>query len=408
MAGKSDKEKNTKKLERFKPRKEKIEWQKSEFMKKLARHRLDILVRAAICILVLALATLFFYLRYVNKVYTGYSTVYSVANSIYTGTDVMRYGNNFLVYGRDGMKCINNKGEQLWNETFQMQKPMIDICSDVIGVADYNGSTVHVLDSSGPVMTVDTGMPIRKFRVSAKKQVVTILDDDSITPISLYNSVGEKRAIFKTSMHDSGYPLDIALSDNGELVGVSFLGVDKGAFKTNVAFYNFGEVGKNETDNLVSGYTYAGAVVPEIDFVSEGKAVAVADNRLMFYSGNQKPASNGEVLVSEEIQGVFCGEEHVALIFRDSESDYRYRADIFDGNGKKKDSAYFDMDYIDAFFDKDRFVIYGSNDCLIHKIGGIDKFRGTFDKSVLLVMPTGSSNKFVIVTQESIDGIELE
>lgn len=399
------KKSDIKPLERFTPAKksERIEWKD-----KLAKHRRQILVRVLVVLAVLVLATIFFYIRYLNKVYTSYEVLNSVDFSVVNGAEVELFGDKFLVYGNDGAKCINNKGEVVWNITYEMQNPMVDIDGNIVGIADYNGNVIHMMDTVGALGNINTGMPIRQFRVSAKGLAIVVLDDTKTTPIYIYDVEGEQKAYFSTTMRNSGYPLSVCISNNGYLVGVSYLYVDSSSFKTNIAFYNFGEVGQNKTDNLVSGNTYANAIVPHIEFVEDSKAVAIADNRLMIYSGDEIPTSLGEVLVQDEICSVFYGEEYVALVHNNANGEGKYRIDIYDGNGERKDTIYFDDDYKDIFFHGERVIIYGSEQCLIHKVGGIDKFYGEIGTGVLAVVPTNVSERFVIVTSSSIDTIELK
>ncbi len=399
-----NKKKDVKPLARFTPKKE----EQGDWKEKLSKHKARIALRVAIVAAVLVLATLFFYIRHLNKVYTTYDVIQSVEFKVPTGAHVELFDDKYLVYGSDGAKCINGKGEVVWNVTYEMQNPTISIAENIVGIADYNGSTIYMMNTEGVLGEISTGMPIRQFQVSAKGLAIAVLDDSKTTPIYIYDAEGNQIAFFNTTMRNSGYPLALCISDNGYLVGISYLYVDSTSFKTNIAFYNFGEVGQNKTDNLVSGNTYANAVVPYIRFVGDSKAVAVADNRLMIYSGDEIPTSSGEVLVQDEINAVYYGEEYVALVHNNTEGEERYRIDVYNGNGKCTDSILYDAEYSDIVFHDGRVIVYGSEHCLIHNVNGIDKFNEDFGPGVLAVMPTNVSNRFVIVTNSSIDTIELK
>lgn len=410
-SGKFGETKNLKPLNRFTPKqsphKEK-ENKTEELWAKILRHRTEILIRVGIVIVVLLLATGFFYFSYLNKEYDSINVVKSSDSVVTMGSEVMRFGNCILVYSNDGMKCVNEKGDVIWNETFQMQNPMIDISGDVVGIADYNGSMIYMMNKSGKLGTINTGMPIRKFCVSAKGLAIAILDDSDITPIHIYDTSGNTVAYFSTSMRNSGYPIDIAITESGYVVAVSYLYVDNASYKTDVAFYNFGEVGQNQTDNLVSGYTYSNAIVPEVRFIDNSNAVAVADNRLMFYSGDQKPISSGEVLVENEIAAVYYGEQYVALVFNNTGDGDRYIVNIYDRNGKIKDTISFNIMYEDILITGNHIVVYSSDECLVHVIGGIDKYNGPLEGGVLAMLPTGVNYRYVLVTNESIQTVELK
>lgn len=381
---------------------------KEELWDRILKHRTEILIRVGIVFAVLLLATGFFYFSYLNKEYEQISVIKSVKSVVTIGSNVMRFGNCVLIYSNDGMKCVNEKGDVVWNETFQMQNPMIDVNGDVVGIADYNGSIIYMMNKSGKMGTINTGMPIRKFCVSAKGLAIAILDNADITPIHLYDTSGNTVVYFSTSMKNSGYPIDLAITESGYVVAVSYLYVDSTSYKTDVAFYNFGEVGQNQTDNLVSGYTYSNTIVPEVRFIDNANAVAVADNRLMFYAGDQKPVSSGDVMVEKEISAVYYGKEYVALVFTNTDEGDRYYVNIYDRSGKLKDTVHFNMAYEDILLTGNQIVIYSSDECLVHVIGGIDKYKGPLEGGVLAILPTGINYRYTFVTNDEIQTVELK
>ncbi len=400
----SGKKKTSKTVERFTPKQDK----KEDWKSKLTKHRAQIAVRGLVFVLVLVLAAAFFYIRFLNKVYTAYDVLNTAEHTIFAGAKVEPIEDKFLVYGSDGAKCINNKGEVVWNITYEMQNPMVSIDNNVVGIADYNGSVIHMMDTKGVLGEISTGMPIRLFKVSAKGLAIAVLDDSKTTPIYIYDTAGEIKAFFNTTMRNSGYPISLCISDSGYLVGISYLYADATSYKTNIAFYNFGEVGQNKTDNLVSGNTYTNAIVPHIQFVNDAKAVAVADNRLMIYEGKEIPASTGEVMLQNEITATYFGEEYVALVHNNTDGETKYRIDVYDGDGKCEDTIYYDKEYTDIFFHEGRIIVYGTEHCLIHTINGIDKYDGEVGPGVLVIMPTNMSNRFVVVTNSTIETIELK
>lgn len=403
-------EKETGNIRKF-PAKNKKDKLFDEFNKKRAGHEVSKMMWVSIGILAFILLVCVFFVVFrvffINKEYVQATEVSSTEFFISTGSEVQRFGNNFIVYNSDGIKCVNYKGEQIWNEAFQMQKPLVDVAGDIVAVADYNGGTIYVMDEKNVLGKIDTGMPIRKFKASGNGYIMAVLDGTNNTPIYVYNTSGDEMLFFNTTMKGFGYPLEIAISENGMIGAVSYLNVDKGSFYSTVGFYNFGEVGQNYQDNLVSSYIYQGALVPEIKFAGNSKAVAVADNRIMFYSGDQMPRSAGESLLSEKILSLYEDDKYVVLFYDSDNSEHKYKAEIYDYDAKLKDKMYFDIDYTDVFFDNNRIVLYNNEEVLIHVIGGKDKFTGSFDDAILALIPTSSPKRFIQVTPNDIKTIEF-
>ncbi len=57
-----------------------------------------------------------------------------------------------------------------------------------------------------------------------------------------------------------------------------------------MTFYNF-DRWANQSDYMVSAYSYSDLVVPKVQFMNNDTAFAVGDSRLMIYSGTQKPVT---------------------------------------------------------------------------------------------------------------------
>ncbi len=241
--------------------------------------------------------------------------------------------------------------------------------------------------------------------------VAVVLDDTDVTLICLYDSYdskGKELVKFRTTMKDSGYPVNVSISPNGELACVSYLFVDSGQMKSSVAFYNFGPVGKNNVNNYVSGYDYLNSIVPFTRFLDDKSIFAVSDDRVMFFSGSQKPLSIAEKLLDDSVQGVYYGSEYIGLVFNSTQSTNRYRLDLYHKSGELRQSIEFDIDFRDILFHNDQIIIYNESECRIYNTSGAEKYSGSFSKSVLLLIPQNSMRRYMIVTPDSIDTIELK
>ena len=378
---------------------------------KIKSHKLTILYRAALVIVLIAAVAVFLVVQWKNKVFSESVVVSSTPVTIVQGAMVENLGGNILLYSKDGASCIDAKGNALWNQTFEMQEPMLSVCNNVAAIGDYNGRTVYVVSSTGQLGTVNTNLPIRKICVSQSGVVAAVLDDAEVTRILLYNAnenTDTSIVDIKATMDKSGYPMSLSLSPNGKLLAISYLHVNSGEMKSSVAFFNFGEVGKNESDNYVSGYDYPDTVIPYVQFMNNSAAFAVSDDRIVFFEGGEKPANKATALLNEEVQGIYYNEDYVGLVFHNQTGESAYRLDVYNTAGTKIHSQLFDMEYTDIIFSRDQVIIYNDMDCKICNMSGVDKFTGTFEKPSSLLVPTSSNYKYVSVTSNSVDVIELK
>lgn len=389
-------------------RKEASEGLKREhYSDKIVKYRLRKVYQGFLILVIAAGIAAAFFISQKNRVYTEYAVTESYPRKVAGGTKTIALGSCILTYSNDGASCFDLKGKAIWNETFEMQDPIVAVCRNTIAFGDYNGRKIYVMNTQGILGEVATNMPIRALAVAESGVVAAVLDDADITWIYLYNSNGEVAVRFKTTMSQFGYPAGISLSPNNNLAMISFLSQDEGDVKSSVAFYNFGEVGQNEVDNYMSGYDYP-AVVPHVRFMTSELAYAIGDDRLAFYEGAQKPVSKFEILLEDEVRSVYNNEEYVALVTYDTTGAHKYMISVYDSSGEKHLSQGFDLEYRNVVLSGENIYIYGETECCIYNMAGVEKFRGTMQESISLLIPGESIGRFTLVNQESIDVVELK
>lgn len=381
------------------------------YKEKIRSHKLTVFYRIILAVVLIAGIVLFLAVQWRDKVFTESVVTATAPITIVHGATVENLGGNILLYSKDGVSCMDPSGSAVWNRTYEMQAPMLSVCGSAAAIGDYNGRSIYVMNKNGEKGIVNTNLPIRKICVSENCVVAAVLDDAEVTRINIYNgneNTDEPIVYSKATMDKSGYPVSISLSPNGKLLMVSYLYVDSGSMKSSVAFYNFGEVGKNETDNYVSGYDYLNTVIPYVQFMDDDSAFGVSDDRIVFFSGGERPVNISSALLDEEVQSIYYSDKYVGLVFRNQTGESAYRLDVYNESGNKIHSQLFDIEYTDIVFSKDQIIIYNDQECKICNMKGVDKFSGSFGTDTALIIPTASVYKYVTVTTDSVDNVELK
>lgn len=388
--------------------KEKRQKSQDDYKKKIRKHRLKIVYRVLLVVAALGAALALVVVQAKRHIYTGYDTVSSISREVSSDATDIRLKNSILTYSKDGAHCTDAKGNVKWNQTYVIQDVKIATCGDVAVIGSYNGREIYVQNTDKQLGTITTTMPIRNITVAETGRVTAVLADTDVAWIMTYEADGTNSYTGQAHMTDGGYPVSISLSPDGELLAISYLYVDAGVVKSNVTFYNFGPVGENQSDYMVSAYSYSDLVVPKVQFMNNDTAFAVGDSRLMIYSGTQKPVTAGEYLYDDEIQSVFYSDKYVGLVFLSDQAETKYRMDVYNTSAAKVGSYYFDVDYTDIFFGDDDMVIYNESECQIFTTDGVEKYHGSFGKSARLLLPAGGSYKYYLVTDSTIDTIQLK
>lgn len=379
-----------------------------DYKEKIRVHRQSKLRFICIALASVLFVVFSFFLYHTLRVYTDY-TIKSVMERTETSSSVtVQIGDNLVSYSKDGASCVDVEGNKVWNQTYEMQKPVVGVTSKSIAISDYNGRNIYVMNSEKILGTISTNMPIKNVAVSESGIVAAVQEDGSTTWIYVYDTKGNVLVYFKTKMSNSGYPVAVALSPDAMLMTVSYLYVDSGVMRSSVAFYNFGEVGQNELHNYVSGFNYTDSVVPYVKFLNGELAVAVADDRIMFYKGNQKPAVLSETLLNQEILGIYSSNEYVGVVFENEQGETKYCLDVYNTDGEKKETLEFDNEYTDIIITEKTIIIYNKNEWNVYTIGGRKKFSGVYEESIRKIITTNSIDNYLIVTGETLEKVILK
>lgn len=375
---------------------------------KIRKHRINILkLILLLSVLSLAAAGTLYYI-YQTRTYNNYQVLETAERKDSAGTSFAEFNGNILKYSNDGAFYIDGKNQLIWNQTYEMQSPMLDICEGYAAIADKNGKKVYIMDTQGPCGEVEINRPIRQVNVANQGMVAVLMEENGAGYIQLYDRNGAFLAEGELHTKNSGYPLDIAISNDGKKMAVSMLDVNEGNVRTTVAFYNFGTVGQNEIDNIVSSYPYSDMVIPRVEFLTNDVAVAVGDSRLIFYEGVQKPVVEKELEITREIRSFFYNDRYIGLVFNNENKEQPFGIEIYDIRGNQVKTFDFSMEYDEIEFLKDDEICIRNNlECGIYTIRGNERFHYNFDEDIHKVIHLGGC-QYLFLMSETTEKVKLK
>ena len=218
-----------------------------------------------------------------NKTYAGYEVMASVERVDTLNTRYAEYNGKILKYSRDGISCVNLKNEAIWSQTYNMQNPILDICQNSVVVADYEGNEVYVFNEEGLQTQITTLLPIQQISISSQGVTALLLNDSSLSWIYLYDREGTQLIGTRCSLDETGHPLSISISSDGMKLAVSYLQIQSGLVNSCLVFYNFGDVGGNFVDKIVSSKVYENQIIPRIQYLGDSICAAVSEQGILFY-----------------------------------------------------------------------------------------------------------------------------
>ena len=378
-----------------------------EYKERLSRKRKRMLIRVGAAAAAVALVAVAGILTARNWQYGSYKVVSSSDQEDTQSTQYVGFGGHVLKYSGDEVALIDTGGETIWSDPQEMENPVADICGDSCVVYDKSGRTMAVYNSDSRALRIETSLPIMKARTASQGVVAAILEDGETTWINFYDKDGSEIATGKTSVDSPGYPVDLDVSENGLLIGVAYLTVADNQVSSYVAFYNFGNTGQNQMDNMVSGYTYDDVVAPRIYYMDASRAAVLRDDGFVLYQGRQIPEETKTVQAEGEIVSTFFDERHLGLVYHTTEGEDPYRMVVYDAAGNEEFSQTFDFSYDNIQISQDQIIMYNSNEFAIYTMYGVCRYQGSLKEGSIQNIFRVAGNRYMVIMENGIQTIKL-
>lgn len=380
-----------------------------EYKEKLKTHRRKILKRtlliAAVIFAVLAGIFLYLSLRH----YEDYEVLSEAQRQDTAATVFKEFQGNILKYSNDGALYLDTGNERIWNQTYEMTDPTIDICENYLVIYDRKGTTLYILTPQGLVSKIETTMAIEQVSIAAQGTVAVLMGDAASSYVVLYDKNGKELVSGVIYGEDGGYPIAVALSHDAIKLAVSMLDISEGVVKTTIAFYNFGTIGENEIDRIVSANSYSDMVIPQMDFISNDKMVAYGDSAILLFEGTQRPKESKQIPLDAQAKTIFHNNKYIGVVSASLDETHLQHITVYDMHGFTVMEKDFSMEYTQiGFLGKNEVCMTDGRACDIYTVQGIYKFHYDFDVSLYHVISGTAGLNYTFVMEGTTQKIRLK
>ncbi len=365
--------------------------------------------RIVIILLLIIVVAVAVWLLYSNfRIFEAYEIISTQEMSEAYNSTFVEYGEGFVKYNADGIEYIV-EGQTVWQHAFEMKTPIIDICKDYVAIAEYHSNKVYIFAAEGLKGEVETSYPIISLEVAGQGVVALITEQEDTNHIEVLSKDGEQIAMGQTILSGDGCPVDLSISEDGTKLIVSYLYLSDGVMQSRVAFYNYGDVGKNEVDRLVGGFNhYESTIVGKVEFINNDVAVAFGDDMITIYSVMEKPELVKDIPVEKQIKSIAYDDKYIAYIVETGEGEAEYEMFVYDVNAKLKTSEKINFDCTSIKLKDGIIVIYNNNQMNVFTAKGVNKFKGTISEGINEILTTVEKYSYGIISGEMIYNIKLD
>lgn len=325
------------------------------------------------------------------------------------GTDngnYIQYSDGVLKYSKDGVSMLTKEGTQLWNQSCQMTHPVVEMCGDTVAVADQGGTSILVLQKNGLKGEIKTTRPIEKVTVSNQGIVGTILQDEENPQVVCYDAKENILVQHKATLEKTGYPMDIAISQDGNVLLVSYLCIDGNVIRTKAVYYNFGESGDDKENHQVAQGEYADVIVPTTAFLDKDTSLLVSEDSFILYEGLDGPEEEKVVKLDKEIKSVAYNKDYIVFVLKNTDkSAYELRA--YDTKGNQIMSVEFEGEYTNIKLTEKQVILFAGNELAIFNMKGICKYQGSIESSIIEMFPISGFSKYMMINTSGFEEVQL-
>ncbi|MCI8327807.1 MAG: hypothetical protein HFI37_08560 [Lachnospiraceae bacterium] len=376
-----------------------------ELDRKIREHRLKIARRVGIVVGAVLLFLLLFYVINQLRTYDGHKVKSSYERQDTAATTFMTFQGGILKYSNDGAFYTDISNDLIWNQAYEMENPMVDLSKKYIAIGDKGGNRAYILDKEGLCGKIETTKPIVRIKVANQGTLAILMEDEGVGYIKICDNSGKDLAEGEFHAQNSGYPLDIALSEDGEKLAVSILDIKSGVVKTVISFYNFGSAGQKKIDNVVATYEYDDIVIPQIEYINNDKMIAVSDKNIMFFEGTKKPQEKKKIKFDSRLRTFFFNDKYIGMIFDNENSGGNKKNDVYclktyDNRGGLIKEKTFSRTYRKAeFLDNNEICLINNNECTIFTLRGVEKYHEALDKNVYKILPGNIFGSYIFILE---------
>ena len=363
---------------------------------------------AGVAMFVIVLAAVFwFFLR----TYHNYEVVDSTERTSDTSANYYFREDGIVCYSKDGVSFTSKDGDVIWNQAFGMASPKMSACGDYIAVGDIGANSVYIFNGSGLAGRMDLEKPIQDIRVSRQGVIAVILADGDANQMNLYSRQGDMLASVKSSISTTGYPLTLALSEDGTRLVVSYVVFNSGKISSRLIFYNFSN---EETSSEPAGSFDFEELFPRLEFVSDETVLACGTTDFHTYRFKDTGSEKYSQTFASEAKSIFITDKHIGIITKNTEEAEegqevdKYVVEAYRFSGGRAARFSFNFDYKSVSASNSEIIFYNDQECEVYTYWGYKKFQYAFEHNIESILPATKSGEYILLDAQSMQTIRLK
>ena len=137
--------------------------------------------RTAVVVAIFAVLMVLLALWMEARSYSKYEITNSVERSGSSAAQFETFGDYIVEYSCDGISCKDSENTLIWNQSFEMSTPAVEICEGYLAVYDKGYLEVYILSVSGLECKLEMVKPIQTVCVASQGTIAVLMAEDGVS-----------------------------------------------------------------------------------------------------------------------------------------------------------------------------------------------------------------------------------
>ena len=322
---------------------------------KQRKKKKNTILKIVIAVIVVSLVVFFGYKLFLNiqksRVNTDNEVLYTPSSDL----KCTSFKNTFVTTTVDGVKMVNQKGEDVFLEVSDAVSPYVKGMTDAVFLTnkktvlcyDIKGKTAILFSESGVIETYNFRKKIIKAKMNKDGRFVIITEEDgSKAAVRVYNNDGSEIMIWYSG---TGYVVDAQISDEKSSMAVLTNEVNKSKISSKILFFTFD-----------SAEPYMGKIISESTACSlsySGECAYIICNDCVYFIDNDGDMNKISDFSDKKMKHFKSFSNGNLMLCYTSPTDEKYNVDVFNKNGKRISSFTVESFLSICDISEDRFLI---------------------------------------------------
>ena len=149
-------------------------------------------------------------------------------------------------------------------------------------------------------------------------------------------------------------------------------------------------------------------MIPQIRYLAQDTMVAFGDNKVILFTGAQKPVESKVIELKDQVKSIFYNENQFGLVY-DGEKGSANRLELDQLSGEKRQELNFDIDDKKVeILDNGELCIQGEDSCEIYNAKGICKFKYQFKEYLYKVLSGNMQTDYTFILEGETQKVKLK